>query len=58
MPPSGFSKKAVDGALLFAQACYEDLLRDVRSGKFQTHEEAIEHELKQIREELERYKIT
>lgn len=57
MPPSGFSKNAIDGALLFIKTCYEDLLEDVRSGKFQTYEEAIEHELKQIREELERLKI-
>ena len=48
MPPSGFSRKAVDGALVFVKSCYEDLLKDVRSGKFATYEEAIQHEIAQI----------
>lgn len=45
MPPSGFNRKAVKGALIFVQGCYEDLLNDVRSGKFETYEEAIQYEL-------------
>lgn len=48
MPPSGFSRKAVNGALVFVRSCYEDLLADVRSGKFSTYEEAIEYEIAQI----------
>ena len=52
MPPSGFSRKAVEGALVFVQSCYEDLLNDVRSGKFQTYEEAIQYELGQIEKAL------
>ena len=52
MPPSGFSRKAVEGALVFVQSCYEDLLNDVRSGKFKTYEEAIQYELGQIEKAL------
>lgn len=48
MPPSGFNKKAVCGALGFIKGCYEDLLEEVSSGKFSSVEEAIEHELAQI----------
>jgi len=48
MPPCGFNRNSVRGALAFVRGCYEDLLDDVRSGKFKTYEEAIEHELKQI----------
>ncbi len=52
MPPSGFSRKAVKGSLVFIQSCYEDLLNDVRSGKFKTYEEAIQYELDQIEKAL------
>ncbi|OGY93008.1 MAG: hypothetical protein A3H70_05560 [Candidatus Komeilibacteria bacterium RIFCSPLOWO2_02_FULL_48_11] len=52
MPPSGFNRKAVKGALAFVQGCYEDLLDDVRSGKFQTYEEAIQYELGLIEKAL------
>lgn len=48
MPPSGFNRKAVAGALQFVRACYEDLLEDVKTGKFGTYEEAIEHEMRTI----------
>lgn len=52
MPPSGFRKNAVRGALIFVRDCYEDLLDDVRSGKFKTYEEAIQHEIEQIEKAL------
>ena len=52
MPPSGFNRKAVKDALAFVQGCYEDLLDDVRSGKFQTYEEAIQYELGLIEKAL------
>ena len=48
MPPSGFSQKAVNGALVFIQGCYEDLLAEVRSGKHESFEKAIEYEISQI----------
>ena len=48
MPPSGFSTKAVVGALQFIQACYEDLLEEVRAGKHASFEEAIAFEIRQI----------
>lgn len=52
MPPCGFNPNSVKGALAFVRGCYEDLLKDVYSGKFKTYEEAIEYELKQIEKAL------
>lgn len=52
MPPSGFSKKAVQGALIFIQSCYEDLLAEVRAGKYKSFEEGIEKEIEQIKNAL------
>lgn len=57
MPPSGFSQNAVKGALVFVQGCYEDLLDDVRSGKFKTYEEAIQYELALIGKALSKLHI-
>ncbi len=57
MPPSGFNRNAVKGALVFVQGCYEDLLGDVRSGKFKTYEEAIQHELALIEKALAKLHI-
>lgn len=48
MPPSGFSRRSVNGALQFVGECYKDLLAEVRSGKHKSYEEAIEFEIKQI----------
>jgi hypothetical protein len=48
MPPSGFNRDSVRGALIFVKGCYNDLLADVNTGKFKTYEEAIEYELGQI----------
>jgi len=48
MPPSGFSQKAVEGALIFVQGCYEDLLAEVQSGKHASYEDAIKFEIGQI----------
>jgi hypothetical protein len=48
MPPCGFNSSAVKGALQFIRGCYEDLLEDVKSGKYPSYEVAIEHELSQI----------
>ena len=52
MPPSGFSQKAVNGALIFVQGCYEDLLKEVRSGKHESYEAGIEYEISQIKKAL------
>jgi len=57
MPPSGFSKKAVKGALIFVQGCYEDLLSEVRSGKHESYENAIEFEIAQIEKALSKLHI-
>ncbi len=48
MPPSGFSKKAVEGALVFIKTCYEDLQAEVKSGKHPNMETAIDHEIASI----------
>ena len=48
MPPSGFSTHAVKGALQFVQGCYKDLLQEVRDGKHENYEQAIEFEIGQI----------
>jgi hypothetical protein len=58
VPPSGFSQQAVRGALEFVRSCYEDLLRDVQSGKFDTYEEAIRYELDQLEKALTHVHIT
>jgi len=52
MPPSGFSQKAVKGALIFVQGCYEDLLEEVHSGKHKSYEEGIKYEIAQINKAL------
>jgi hypothetical protein len=52
MPPCGFNNNSVRGALMFIRGCYEDLLDQVRSGKFSSYEEAIEFELSQIEKAL------
>ena len=46
MPPSGFSQKAIQGLLIFVEACYEDLLREIKNG--QDEKSAIEKELRDI----------
>ncbi len=57
MPPSGFSEKAVEGALVFIKGCYEDLLQEVREGKHSSPEEAIEYEIGQIGKALAKLHI-
>ncbi len=57
MPPSGFSKKAVAGALQFIGSCYEDLLAEVASGKHPDIETAIKFELSQIEKALNQLHI-
>jgi hypothetical protein len=62
MPPSGFSQKAINGLLVFVSECYSDLLDEIKAGKDKHGREviegqAIEKELKQIREYLEKFTI-
>lgn len=52
MPPSGFSTTVVRGALQFVGGCYTDLLREVREGKYDSYEAAIEAELDKIERAL------
>ena len=55
MPSSGFSEKAVKGVLVFLEACYEDLLKEMKNGK--EPENVIEKELNDIRNYLEKFTI-
>ena len=52
MPPSGFNRSAVRGALQFIQACYEDLLQEVADGKHPSVEAALAYEISQIEKAL------
>ena len=52
MPPSGFSKPVIAGALAFVGGCYRDLLQEVRAGKHPDFETAITFELSQIEKAL------
>ena len=56
MPPSGFSQKAINGLLMFVEACYEDLLKEIKEGKHK-ESEAIEKELKNINDYLKNFKL-
>jgi hypothetical protein len=56
MPPSGFSDKAINGLLVFVEACYEDLLEEIRAGK-KTEGQAIQAELENIRNYLRGFRI-
>ena len=52
MPPSGFNRSAVRGALQFIHACYEDLLQEVAEGKHASVEAALSFEIGQIEKAL------
>ena len=56
MPPSGFSQKAINGLLLFVEACYEDLLQEIKSDK-KSEGQAIKEELENIRHYLKNFKL-
>ena len=57
MPPSGFSKKTVEGLLSFVKGNYEDLREEVRSGKHPNVEVAIDYEIAQLGKALEKLHI-
>ena len=62
MPPSGFSQKAINGLLIFVQECYKDLLKEIKEGKDKqgrkvTEGKAIQKEINQIKEYLEKFEI-
>jgi len=57
MPPSGFSKKAVKGLLLFVQSNYEDLLAEVKSGKHTDITSAIKSEIDNLEKALSKLDI-
>ncbi len=57
MPPSGFSQKAVGGALVFIKTCYEDLKQEVAEGKHPSFEAAIDKEIDNIGKALSKLHI-
>jgi len=57
MPPCGFNQKAVKGALEFIKGCYEDLEEEVKSGKHANFEAALDFELKNLENALEKLHI-
>lgn len=48
MPPSGFNRKTVKGLLMFTEGCYEDLQKEVASGKHPDIKTAIRYEQRQL----------
>lgn len=57
MPPSGFSKKTIEGLLLFVQGNYEDLLAEVESGKHADVPSAIRFEIDNLEKALAKLHI-
>lgn len=57
MPPSGFNKKAIRGLLQFTEGCYEDLEKEVKSGKHKDFKAAIRYERRQIKKALAKLHI-
>lgn len=53
--PKGYNDKAIDGALMFLEGCFEVVLAEVKKGK--TAEQAIEEELAEIRRKLQEDKV-
>ena len=56
MPPSGFNQKAINGLLMFVEACYEDLLNEIKEGK-KTEGQALKAEIKDIGEYLAKFNL-
>jgi len=58
MPPSGFNPKAIRGLLQFLEACYEDLLRQLRKSSHPGDvKKAIRAELADISAALSRLSV-
>ena len=57
MPPSGFSKDTTKHFLGFLRGNYQDLLAEVRSGKYPNAEAAMEYEIEQIGKAMEKMHI-
>ena len=53
--PSGFSKKAVEGFVMFMEACYEDVLKRSQTDGM-TAEEVVRDELEELRSFLESFR--
>lgn len=53
--PKGYNDKAIKGALLFLEGCFEVVLHDVKKGK--TVEQAIKEELAEIKQRLDADKV-
>ena len=53
--PKGYNDKAIAGALMFLEGCYEVVLSDIKNGK--SAEQAFKEELDEIRRKLEADKV-
>jgi hypothetical protein len=53
-PPRGFSQRSIGGLLVFVKENYEDLKKEVQSGKYPDFEAAIDGELANLRAALEK----
>lgn len=57
MPPSGLNAKIVKGFLQGIEGCFEELGKEVESGKHKDFSTAIKHEVKQISKALSQLHI-
>lgn len=53
--PKGYNDKAIAGALMFLEGCFEVVLVEIRQGK--PAEEAVKEELAEIRRKLEEDRV-
>lgn len=53
--PKGYNDKAIAGALMFVQGCFEVVMAEVKRGK--PVEQVLQEELDEIREKLEADKV-
>ncbi len=52
MPPSGFSRHSVDGAVTFVRGCFDDLIAEVASSKHTSFKNGLAFEIQQINSAL------
>lgn len=53
--PKGYNDKAIAGALMFLEGCFEVVLAEIKKGK--SPEQAFREELEEIRQKLEADKV-
>ncbi len=53
--PKGYNDKAIAGALMFIEGCFEVVMNEIKKGK--TPVQAFQEELDEIRQKLEADKV-